>query len=406
MRPAARWPLHPAPREGEALSSWLQRIAACYQMEVRDLLAHDLGHGQVDDLDIAPPMSLLTVLSQRSGIEVDRLRCMSVAGWVPWLLDSLDDRISAALETYAFQFSVLLPRRNRKIRIVARWRAWLPSQPIERACPLCLNDPAGQAILLAWKLPLMLSCPLHGCWLESYWGIPGRFLRWENADPSPRAAGEAITAMDRRTWQGMTTGYVELPRRRIHAGLWFRILRTLLDELNTPLSTCGTYAGYIRHVWEACGYPPRAGQSLWRPYETLNPAVRIQMLEAAATAIRLIESRVISPPGEQAKLFWSEPQTEFTNGLPTRERKQESINVWQEAIKAINKAVADARHNPETARSLFALAANGRRHDPESLERLRTEFSKDGIPLKFLSHYDPYEPFACLTLNNALYDKF
>ena len=83
-----------------------------------------------------------------------------------------------------------------------------------------------------------------------------------------------------------------------------------------------------------------------------------------------------------------------------------SLWPWQEAIKAINKAVADARHNPETARSLFALAANGRRHDPESLERLRTAFSKDGIPLKFLSHYAPDEPFACLTLNNALYDKF
>ena len=194
MRPALRWPLHPAPVEGEALSSWLRRVAACYQMEVRDLLAHDLGHGQVDDLDTAPPLSLLTVLSQRSGIALDRLRCMSVAGWVPWLLDSLDDQIPAALETYAFQFSVLLPRHNRKIRTVARWRAWLPSQPVDRACPLCLNDPADQAILLAWKLPLMLSCPLHGCWLESYWGVPGRLLRWENTDPLPRAASEAMTA--------------------------------------------------------------------------------------------------------------------------------------------------------------------------------------------------------------------
>ena len=129
------------------------------------------------------------------------------------------------------------------------------------------------------------------------------------------------------------------------------------------------------------------------------------MLEAAATAIRLIESRVISPPGEQAKLFWSEPQTEFTNGLPTRERKQESINVWQEAIKAINKAVADARHNPETARSLFALASYGR-HDSESLERLRLTFANEGIPLDFLSHYEPHIPFACLSQNDGLSDKF
>jgi hypothetical protein len=95
--------------------------------------------------------------------------------------------------------------------------------------------------------------------------------------------------MDRRTWQALTTGFVELPRRRVHAGLW--LLRTLLDELNTPLSHCGTCAASIRHVWERCGHPLRAGQSLWRPYEILAPAVRLQMLEAAATAITLIESR-------------------------------------------------------------------------------------------------------------------
>lgn len=265
MKPAARWPLHPAPREGEALSSWLQRVAARYQMDLYDLLEHDLGHGRVDDLDTAPPPALLTALSLRSGIELERLRCMSFAGWVPWLLDSLDSRIPDALETYAFQFSLLLPRRGRKTRSITSWRAWLPSQPIHRACPLCLNDSEDQAILLAWKLPLMLSCPQHGCWLESYSGVPGQFLGWENADAAPRTASDAMVAMDRRTWQALTTGYVELPRRRIHAGLWFRLLRTLLDELNTPLSQCGPCVWSIRHVWACCGHLLRAGQSQWRP---------------------------------------------------------------------------------------------------------------------------------------------
>jgi hypothetical protein len=48
VKPAPRWPLHPAPKEGEALSSWLNRVALCYHMEEPDLLEHDLGHGQVD----------------------------------------------------------------------------------------------------------------------------------------------------------------------------------------------------------------------------------------------------------------------------------------------------------------------------------------------------------------------
>lgn len=387
MKPAARWPLHPAPREGEALSSWLQRVAARYQMDLYDLLEHDLGHGRVDDLDTAPPPALLTALSLRSGIELERLRCMSFAGWVPWLLDSLDDSVPAALETYAFQCSVLLPKR--KARSITRWRAWLPSQPTRRACPLCLHDTANQALLLVWQLPLMLSCPQHGCWLASYWGLPGRYLQWEKDDAAPHPANEAIACMDRRTWQALTTGFVELPRRRIHAGLWFRLLRTLLDELNTPLShCCSGSASSIRQVWEHCGHPLRAGQSLWRPFEILAPAVQLQMLEAAATAIDLIESKVLSLHGEQATLFLSEPNTGFTNGLTTAEREKEPVNHWQEAVKALNEAVAEARHNPERARSLFALFAFGRR-DPESLERLRVMFAKEGIPPEFLSHYIP-----------------
>ncbi len=90
------------------MSSWLNRVALCYHMEVSELLEHDLGHGQVDDLDTAPPLALLAMLSQRSGIEPDRLRCMSFAGWVPCYWTALMIR-SRRIETYAFQLSVLLP---------------------------------------------------------------------------------------------------------------------------------------------------------------------------------------------------------------------------------------------------------------------------------------------------------
>ena len=119
----------------------------------------------------------------------------------------------------------------------------------------------------------------------------------------------------------------------------------------------------------------------------------------------MLNTRVLSPCGEQAALFLPEPQTSFTNGLPVDKRKQEPVNHWQEAVKAINEAVAEARHNPEAARSLFALVSFGRR-DPESLERLRVMFAKEGIPPEFLSHYLPDASFACLRLNDGLSDKF
>jgi hypothetical protein len=68
-------------------------------------------------------------------------------------------------------------------------------------------------------------------------------------------------------------------------------------------------------------------------------------------------------------------------------------------------AIIEARHNPETARSLFALASYGRR-DPASLEPLRATFSREGIPPEFLSHYEPDRPFACLRQNDGLSDNF
>ena len=50
--------------------------------------------------------------------------------------------------------------------------------------------------------------------------------------------------------------------------------------------------------------------------------------------------------------------------------------------QAIDEAIIEARHNPETASSLFALASYGR-SDPESLDRLRATFAKEGFHWSF-----------------------
>jgi hypothetical protein len=92
----------------------------------------------------------------------------------------------------------------------------------------------------------------------------------------------------------------------------------------------------------------------------------------------------LTPRGEQARLLLPEPQTGFTNGLSANERKPDPVNYWQRAVQAIDEAIAEARHNPETARSLFALASYGRR-DPVSLEQLRATFAMEQIPLEFLT---------------------
>lgn len=41
------------------------------------------------------------------------------------------------------------------------------------------------------------------------------------------------------------------------------------------------------------------------------------------------------------------PQSEFTTGLQAGVAKQEPVNYWREASKAIEEAMIEARHNPE-----------------------------------------------------------
>lgn len=384
MKPAQRWPLHPTPVEGEALSSWLHRIARCYRMDVPDLLQHDLGHDGASDLDGAPPAALLEVLARRSGLSLDQLRSMSLAGWVPWLVDRLDPDPSA-FETYAHQFSVLLPLQQRPTRTVPQWRAWLPRQTIHRACPQCLAEAENYACLLMWQLPLLLSCPRHGCWLESYWGVAGDYCQWEQQDLLPRQTSEAIAQMDRRTWQALTTGKVALPRRRVHAGVWLRLLRTLLDELNTPLSYCPSQARDIRKIWESCGFRVRAGLSHWNCYETLALPLQLQMLEAAAMTIQRIETGMLTAQGAQAELFVSVPQKSITDGYQLSKQSGEEYNPWALALSAAEKVIAGAQRNPEEAQALFKLLLFGHQ-DPESIRKARTMLAELEIPIEFLSH--------------------
>lgn len=44
-----RWPLHPRPLPGEALSSWLDRVSGEHSLTLRDLLEHNLGSASIVD---------------------------------------------------------------------------------------------------------------------------------------------------------------------------------------------------------------------------------------------------------------------------------------------------------------------------------------------------------------------
>ena len=401
MKLQQRWPLHPVSHQGEALSSWLFRVAHCYHMDLSDLLTYDLDHHQLLDLDINPHVDLLDKITSRSGIDLNQLRDMSFAGWTPWLFDNLDPD-SSAFDSYFQKISILLPIRKRQNHNVPVWCAWLPEKKIYRACPKCLAEHEEHALLLMWQLPLLLTCPMHGCWLESYLGSLGRFIQWKTEESIPRMANDFITLMDNRTWQALTTGQVELPRRRVHAGVWFRLLRTLIEELNTPISRYTTQTRDIRRIWETCNHPFRAGKRVWRTYESFDLQTQLQMLEAAATAMHLIETKALEAHGAQAELFLPEPEQHVDNGwsytLP-----EENTSLWPRAIAALEEGVKRAKYDPEAAQCLLNFVLFGRK-DKKSINEIRSLLLKFQIPIEFLSHFSESPPFAYLTINDELSD--
>jgi hypothetical protein len=77
--------------------------------------------------------------------------------------------------------------------------------------------------------------------------------------------------------------------------VWFRLLRSLLDEVSLAVSTRSAHArSMLQQVWQATGRPERAGLKLWRPYEHLDWDTQEAMLHAAAAALCLAAEGRIS----------------------------------------------------------------------------------------------------------------
>ncbi|GAA4718106.1 TniQ protein [Promicromonospora umidemergens] len=385
-----RWPLHPPPRDDEALSSWVTRLAELYRMEVEELLRHDLAPPGTDPplrkrgaLDLDPPAAVLLALAERTGVPLGDVHRLTIAGQVPWLLDTLDPEPEpgAAFDTYVHQDSVLLTTKERRRQRVPGWRAWVPTaEPLRRACPLCMA--AAPVFTLVSQLPLTLSCPKHGCTLVPTIGAAGTFLAWQEANTQATAAPEAVIAMDRRTQQGLRTGTVTVPRRSVHVGVWFRLLRTLIDELSTPVSTLRTRSRRtLQYIWRTTGQPVRAGLvGRWCSYEALPWNQQQMFLEAAATALHLVQAGEVAAHGTLAPLLTPEPHRPVPDGTPPAPAPRD---YWKEARDAMNGSIALAQDDPAAGRQLLTILTSMTRSEA-SFQRTREDLIALGIPGKHL----------------------
>lgn len=184
--------------------------------------------------------------------------------------------------------------------------------------------------------------------------------------------------MDRRTWQALIEGRVDLPRRRVHAGVWFRLLRGLVEDLLTPRSRYHAQGRDLCSVWERSGDPVRAGLGVWRPFESLEVSLQLQVLEAAATAIRMIESGDIVGRGTGAALLLPEPP------VPVIDGQMRPVSPWRRVSDATEEAIREARRDPGAARGLMHTVLLGR-SDPDAIRQARKLLLDVGIPAEHLS---------------------
>lgn len=165
----------------------------------------------------------------------------------------------------------------------------------------------------------------------------------------PVDAGEAVAVMDRRTHEGVTTGLVTLPYGQVHVGVWFRLLRGVLDEVNAQISRLRRSAAKdaVRRVWEGTGLRYRAGQQQWRPFEALDGRAQDAMLEAAARAMYLVETGELPVRGPLSHLFRVPDYAPVPPGDPPIQARP--ANPWAYVMRDIEAMIDQARRDPAAA---------------------------------------------------------
>ncbi|WP_067603689.1 TniQ family protein [Nocardiopsis listeri] len=389
MSSPRRWPLHPRPGPLESLSSWLERLAELYEMPVRDLLTRNLGLVDLrvpDDLDYDPPQAMLAALAERTGVDLARLQAMTWVGWQPWLFDMLPVPLQAVqpvFDTYVRDSSVLLAPGEAGVNNVLhhgkRWAGpWYPYRTLRRTCPLCAVDSeCGRA--LVWRLPLMTSCVEHRCRLEDA-GEVAVSITLGRPGPGPVLPAAPLFTVDGYTYEALTTGRVALPGRSVHAGVWFRLLRGLLDEVSLALTSRSVHSrAVLERIWQATGREERAGLKVWRPYEHLKPEIQEEMLHAAGTALHLAADGAITARGRFASALRPPAGRHVYDG----DRPSPHRTAWQEAVTELEAALTLARTDRDTARQLLALLTLGCR-TLDRFEQERAYLFGAGVPAEFL----------------------
>lgn len=301
-----RWPLHPPPFPNESLLSWIMRIASLYDMEPKNLLMYEFGINlevhNLYSIDLNPPINLLNGLSERTGIELNTIKALTTEGYIPLLIDTLESSETTVFNDYTNQFYIFPGKRKYITDLNNSWIPWFSTNRFATAqgCEACLSENHEQYLRLHWRFPWMMSCPIHKLLLEEVilCGVVQQkvFFSSNRSNEYGRSAGlDDLYAMDNITLQAVTQGIVELPSgRRLHGGVWLRILRTLIEELNTIGKIIGSRnRALITPFWKELNLFVREGFSRYVVFEQLSYKKQLTLMRVASLVFKAIFSEKV-----------------------------------------------------------------------------------------------------------------
>ncbi len=303
--PRVRLPLHPPPFPHEALSSWVGRLAAAYDMESDAFLHAAFGTSPAPDgraLDTcAGPPGLVAALAGRTGVSRRRIRAMTLAGVTP----EMTGPCAPAGRPSWFAARADDEGRPEPVGSCVPWQAEDLLTGMPRCCPGCLVLDPVPYVRLHWLGAWMASCPQHEEALVPVIADPWRCRRlvpWERQYAAPN-----VVSLDRITLGAVTGGMAQLPGRggAVPGATWLRALRALLGEL-----TCS-------RLWFDPGARVEVGAA-WRrggwtfgmrelceavAFERLLPDLRSILLDVAGAEVQHRAGR--RAPGGRATLLRS-----------------------------------------------------------------------------------------------------
>ena len=316
-----RLPLHPPAEPGEALSSWIARIARVYRMSPAEFILRVASQPlSPKELDRSPIPWFSEALSEITGADPRDIDRMTLDGAIAGIQGKgVPETVGTVL---------IPPTMNMGFQASQQIRLSLGA-PLRRVCPMCLIAPDSDFVVpLIWRTSLAHSCTTHGMLLESGDALAWRRVWRDTAlyGTSPKPATAAESRHDARLQEALIGRGVAVRLGTMSASMWVAGLRQLQVELRLP----GLVLQLPPATRHALGLTERDRRAAFENLSSRNvnpPGVTSdqRLSRAVANATSLIEggsmlalgrgpfvwgirSKTVKPRRERVQLTYSEPE--------------------------------------------------------------------------------------------------